>query len=334
MRASRLTHALDSGALSLPEGPVLAVGPRAGEDLSGLPPERVVAVQGFRPDHDALATRGLRVVPGLSDAPPAAAAVVFLPRSRDLARAWIAGAAARVAPGGPVAVDGQKTDGIDSLLTELRRHVALGEPVVRAHGKLAVFPAGPLPAEWNDAPRQVEGGWITRPGVFSADGPDPGSQLLAAALPPRLKGRGVDLGAGWGYLSHAALQREGVAALDLVEAEVAALECARLNVTDPRAAFHWADATRFRAARLADWVVMNPPFHAGRAADPALGAAFLTNAARILAPDGALWLVANRHLPYAAPLAALFRQVEEAGGDGTFRVLRCTRPAPQPGGRR
>jgi 16S rRNA (guanine1207-N2)-methyltransferase len=42
---------------------------------------------------------------------------------------------------------------------------------------------------------------VTRPGVFSADGPDPASQALAAHLPEKLPTRMVDLGAGWGWLS-------------------------------------------------------------------------------------------------------------------------------------
>jgi 16S rRNA (guanine1207-N2)-methyltransferase len=119
-----------------------------------------------------------------------------------------------------------------------------------------------------------------------------------------------------------------VRSLDVVEADHDALACAKVNLPDPRAAFHWADATRFRPARPADWVVMNPPFHAARTADPALGAAFLAAAARMLAPEGTLWLVANRHLPYAEALAAQFREVEEIGGTPAFRLTRAARPLP------
>jgi 16S rRNA (guanine1207-N2)-methyltransferase len=141
-----------------------------------------------------------------------------------------------------------------------------------------------------------------------------------------MKGHVVDLGAGWGYLARAVLTREGVAAVDLVEAEALALDCARRNVTDPRARFHWADALTFRPDRPADAVVCNPPFHAARAADPALGAAFIRAAAAMLSPAGTLWLVANRHLPYAPVLSESFREVEEIGGDGAFRLTRAARP--------
>lgn len=326
MRAERLSLALDQDVLRLPaEGPVLVAGAGGSDDLSALPPVRLAVVQGFRPDHDALAARGLRVTPDWPDG-PFAAALVSLPRSREAGLDRIARAAARVVPGGPVAVDGQKTDGIDATFRALRARVALSDPLAKAHGRLAVFPAGPDLSDWIAAPRELPGGYVTQAGVFAADGPDRGSQALAAALPPRLPGRGVDLGAGWGFLTTAALTRDGVRHIDLVEADHTALACARAAIADPRAAFHWADALSFRPAAFADWVLMNPPFHVGRVADPGLGQRFIRAAAGMLAPGGTLWLVANRPLPYVDTLATLFREVEEAGGDAAYRVTRATAP--------
>ena len=74
-------------------------------------------------------------------------------------------------------------------------------------------------------------------------------------------------------------------------------------------------------------VVMNPPFHSGRTANPALGKAFIAAAARMLAPSGQLWMVANRHLPYEATLEDLFGKVEEITGDNRFKILRAERPS-------
>lgn len=328
MQGERLRLAVETGALALPAaGTVLAAGPGGAQDLSALPRARVLAVQGMRPDHDALAARGFDVTPQMPGA-GIAAAVVFVPRARDAARDLVARAAAAVVSGGPVAVDGQKDAGIEPLLRDLAARVALGPPLVKAHGRLAVFPAGPDLSDWVAEPRPVAGGFVTRPGLFSADGPDAGSALLAAALPARLAGRGVDLGAGWGFLARAALQRDGVAHLDLVEADHAALACARANLPDPRAAFHWADALRWRPAREADWVVMNPPFHTGGRADPALGASFVAAAAGMLAPQGTLWMVANRHLPYAEALQRHFAEIEDIGGTAAFRLVRAARPRP------
>lgn len=329
MRSARLTLALDSGTISLPEGGTVAVfRPRIGDDLSLLGKDRVRVVQGFRPDHDHFAAQGYSVAARAEG--PAAAALVCLPRSKAEARALIAEACRVVAPGGPVIVDGQKTDGIDTICRDLREKVATTPALAKAHGRIFAFPAGPGFEEWQARATVTADGFVTVPGLFSADGPDPGSALLVRALPAKLPARIVDLGAGWGYLARAILSREGVRRLDLVEAEAAALDCARRNVDDPRAHFYWADATRFMPEAAVDAVICNPPFHAGRAADPALGSAFIRSAAGLLHPGGHLWLVANRHLAYGPALSECFREVAEIGGDGAFRLIHATRPVRAP----
>ena len=80
MRSSRLTLALDTGAITLPEtGRILVFRPLAGDDLSVFPKDRVSIIQGFRPDHDAFAAAGYDVA--VSATGEAAAALVCLPRS-------------------------------------------------------------------------------------------------------------------------------------------------------------------------------------------------------------------------------------------------------------
>ncbi|WP_295080705.1 class I SAM-dependent methyltransferase [Tabrizicola sp.] len=321
MRSARLSLALQTGALDLPsEGRIAVYRPRIGDDLSDLPRDRVTVLTGFKPDHDHLGS-----MYSVTEEPPYAAAIVCLPRSREAARGLIARAAAEVAPGGWIAVDGQKTDGIDTALKDLRARVDLSESLSKAHGKLASFQAGPDLSDWLAKSHQVDV-FQTLPGIFSADGPDPGSVLLASALPVKLGGKVADLGAGWGFLAAEVLKRPGVKKLDLVEAEADALDCAKVNITDPRARFHWADATTWRPETLLDVVVMNPPFHKGREADPALGAAFIRAARRMLAPSGELWLVANRHLPYDAVLSDNFLEVREVVTQGGFRVIQAIKP--------
>jgi 16S rRNA (guanine1207-N2)-methyltransferase len=46
----------------------------------------------------------------------------------------------------------------------------------------------------------------------------------------------------------------------------------------------------------------------------------------MLAPDGSLWLVANRHLPYDAVLAECFLDVRDIAGDSRFRVIQAIKP--------
>ena len=324
MRGTRIELALDSGVWVLPaRGDIAVFRPRTGDDLSALPKDRVVVLTGFRPDHDHFKALGFRTEP----TGQAAAALVCLPRAKPLARALIAEAAQVVVPGGMIAIDGQKTDGVEGVLKECRALGALvGEVVSKAHGKLAVCEAEARFMVWVAAD-SVTGGFVTRPGVFSADGPDAASVLLAGALPRDLPARVGDLGAGWGYLSHAVLARPSVQHLDVVEAEQVALDCAARNLGgDARVALHWADVLVFKPARPWGAVVMNPPFHNGRDADPALGLAFIRAAQKALAPDGVLWMVANRHLPYEPLLRELFRVVEEVTSDRAYRVFRAAYP--------
>jgi 16S rRNA (guanine1207-N2)-methyltransferase len=326
MQPSRLNLALETGALMLPPAGRIAVfRPRDGYDLAALPAERVEVIQGFKPDHDSFAAQGFATVAEATGG--YGAAVVCLPRAKAEARALIARAAATVAPGGLIAVDGQKTDGVDSVLKELRGRAELGEVLAKAHGKIAVFVnPGEAPfADWAEAaPRRLAEGFVTRPAAFSSGGVDPGSAALAAALPVKLPGKVADFGAGWGYLAAEVLKRDGVAEAHLIEAEHDALEAARANITDPRARFHWADATRFVPDTRFGAIVMNPPFHQGREADPGLGRAFIAAAARALLPSGTLWMVANRHLPYERTLAEVFRSVEELPGPPAFKIYRAS----------
>ena len=328
MSNPRIPLALDSADALPVSGQVLVIGARAASDLAPLPKERVTVVQGFRPDHDALAAQGWNVVADLGDTGQGfAAALIFLPRSRGQARGWVAEAACRVAQGGPVWIDGQKTDGVETMLKDIRSRLLVAVAISKAHGKIFRFGAAPVFDDWTEGVLHPAPGFTTRPGVFSAEKVDPGSALLAAALPDDLNGRIADLGSGWGWLSAQVLARPGVTELHLIEADHAAHDSAKQNITDPRAHFHWADVTQFRPGSKFDTVISNPPFHTGRAAEPALGVAFIAAAAGMLVPSGRFFLVANRHLPYEAALARHFGEVREVGGDGAFKLIAASRPA-------
>ncbi len=170
------------------------------------------------------------------------------------------------------------------------------------------------------APRDIEGLGRTQPGIFSWDRIDAGTALLLSKL-PAFKGQGADFGCGIGLLAGKVLESAAVTSLALVDIDRRAIEAARVNVTDPRAAFHWADLRGTEPA-LADleFVVMNPPFHDAGAEDRALGQVFIRRAAGALKKGGTCWLVANRHLPYEAVLAEHFKAVDLKGDAGGYKV--------------
>lgn len=320
----RLSLALETGGLLLPDDALVSVLlPVPDTDLSALPVGRVQIVQPMWPHFDHFQRMGFDCE-AASDA-PAAVVVLCIPRSKALARGLIYDACRRST--GVVVVDGVKTDGIDSLLRDVRKRVAVQGPLSKAHGKIFWFDAdADAFADWKTPETQHADGFVTAPGVFSADGIDPASALLASSLPKKIGRNIVDLGAGWGYLTAQILADPKIESFDVVEADHVSLACARQNLDDPRVRFHWADALTWKPSQRIDTVIMNPPFHSGRKADPALGREFIQTAARVLGPSGSLWMVANRHLPYEATLAAQFAQVQEAAGDNRFKVLHATRP--------
>ena len=329
MIGDRLPLALE--AVTLPDDGALAVlHPAIDADLSALPIDRVHVVSPMVTVCDAFAARGYTVSPELP-AGRFAATVVCLTRARAEARALISRAVAQTDSW--VIVDGQKTDGADSMLKAVRQRAEVGGPIAKAHGKVFWLHGGADFADWAAGPELHAGGFWTAPGVFSADGVDTASALLAEALPEAMVGTVADLGAGWGYLSAHVLTRD-VEAVHLVEAHDMALQCARHNVTDARAQFHWADATNWTPPALVDAVVMNPPFHTSRKGEPALGRAFIAAAARILRPHGALWMVANRHLPYEEALDQSFAKVVDLDGDARFKLVRAERPRSRSGAKR
>ena len=201
MTTDRWILALESGALNLPEaGRVLVLRARAEADLICL--GNVMAVQGFYPDHRRLRVRGIPV-----DVAPGGqfdAALVQIVKSKPESLSLVAEALVHVRPGGIVMVDGQKSEGIESLLKTIRGVLPVDDVLSKSHGKLFWLIRPEMLPEvilnWVAKPQEVEGGYITFPGMFSADGPDPGSDLLITLL-PQLKGRVADLGGGWGYIA-------------------------------------------------------------------------------------------------------------------------------------
>lgn len=320
----RLLHAFETGLLDPPPGPTLALRAQVSEGLLAL--NDVKALQTFHPEHIALQAAGVTTVDKVEGA--FATALVNLTRMRDESLALIAEAWDALEPGGVLLINGAKTDGIDAITKALRQHIELDQVIAKSHGKLVVATKSDVKLpDWQRAMalNTNSAGFQTATGMFSPDKIDEGSALLAAHFPNRLKGRVADLGAGWGWLSQAALEAcDGIEEIHLIEAEARALDAARVNIRDPRAQFHWADVAGVKDKF--DAVITNPPFHADRKPDPSIGLGFIRTAAKLLKPSGKLMLVANRMLPYEETLEALFRRVERREQSNRFKVFEATKP--------
>ncbi len=331
-----------TGALAWPrEAQALFVHARSGLALRDLPRNRLVCEQSFKPWADALQRGGWTIAsdPGDRQFP---LTLLLPPRQREQARADLARAARRTSMGGAIVASMSNNEGARSIEGDMKRLLGSVQSLSKHHCR--VFWATPreesldraLLEQWMqlDAPRSITNGrFLSRPGVFAWDRIDAASELLAAHLPEDLSGRCADLGAGYGFLSVEILARcPRVTALDLYEADARALDLARTNLAhDPRAAsvpldWIWHDVTTGLPRRY-DAIVMNPPFHQGRADRPELGRAFIASAADALVARGRLLLVANRHLPYESVLRERFAPVCTLADAQGFKVIEAVMSA-------
>lgn len=326
-----LFHPLKAGLLDMPNGGRwIAAGLGAGLSLPADFGAGLTVVQGFKPDHDALRRAGFQVMPGWPDAtaPRFDGAMILLGRHRGQNERWLHEAVIRLRPGALVLVAGGKTEGAQSFARRLKPLLPDVGTIAKHHGLAMWFrrpddaAAASLFPPADEA--RIDGRFRTAAGMFSHDRIDAGSHLLAAHLPQGLAGAVADFCAGWGYLSaEVAARCPGVASIDLYEADHAALQAARENLAGcPVAvAFHWHDLAAEPVERKYAAIVMNPPFHAGRKAEPSLGQAMIRRAASGLKQGGRLFMVANRQLPYEDELAHHFRSVEKPAEEGGFKIL-------------
>jgi 16S rRNA (guanine1207-N2)-methyltransferase len=286
-------------------------------------------------DPPGAATQTSPLIPGstpLEDVAPGSVdeIMVYAPPGVLERRHTLALALRALKPGGRLDVMAAKDKGGSRLKKELQAFgVEVGESAKAHHRRCVVIRpetlTGVEAAVAAGAPRRVEGleAW-SQPGVFAWDRVDPGSALLAQTL-PALKGAGADLGCGHGALATVALRAPAVTALRLVDLDRRAVEAARKNVEDLRATFEWADARTLDETGDLDFVISNPPFHDGGAEDKRLGQAFIRKAAGLLKKGGALWLVANRHLPYEAEINAAFKRMRMVADKGGYKVFEAVK---------
>jgi 16S rRNA (guanine1207-N2)-methyltransferase len=263
-----------------------------------------------------------------------AMALVLAGRHRGQNELRIAEAIERTGAGGLIVVAGSKDDGIASLRKRLAELVEIEGALPKYHGLAFWFRREGEAEKAASALRAVnpillvEERFRTAPGMFSHDRIDAGSRLLVENLPADLSGTVADFCAGWGFVAaEVATRFPAVSALDLFEADFEALDAARANLqgTAARKEFFWTDLLAEPVERRYDAVVMNPPFHRGRAAEPDIGAGMIRAAAKALKQGGRLVMVANRQLPYEAVLKAVFSNCGEITRDGGFKVLSARR---------
>jgi 16S rRNA (guanine1207-N2)-methyltransferase len=168
------------------------------------------------------------------------------------------------------------------------------------------------------------------PGSFAHGRLDKGTALLLEYLQSAqgealgISGRVLDFGCGVGVIGLVLKQTNPSIHLTMVDTSASALESTRLSLQ--RNGF---EADVFPADGLGkitgpyDWIISNPPFHAGIAADLGIAKQMIARAPDILSKQGRMLLVCNRHLPYEAWIDESFRNREQVCENREFKVILC-----------
>ncbi len=311
---------------------VLCVGVAEPLPIDELIGAEITYVQGFRPDFLKLQRSGCDVVPKVPDRGDFDAVLVRLGRHRGQNEAWLVEARNLVNEDGLILAGGGKTDGAVSLRKRIAKAGIAVDHASLNHGAVFWFKAAgsaALSDLVSPSVTTVEGRFVTAPGMFSHGKIDEGSRLLAQYLPDDLTGDIADFCAGWGYLSAQVAERSScIDSLHLYEADYASIEAAKSNVQASeglQTEFFWHDLVNEPVNHRYNAIVMNPPFHTGRKAEPELGIRLIEVAYDALENKGQLLLVANLQLPYENALKSKFRNVETVVEDVRYKVLKATR---------
>lgn len=263
-------------------------------------------------------------------------AIVWLPKEKKLTEYLLASLAALLPSEAPVWLVGEKRSGIKSIHKTIAAPWGAVQKIADGnHSSLLVMrltaqqaaidltdflvtkalPQPPL------EPLQL----ASYPGVFAYPGIDAGSAMLLEHLPQFKAGTLLDFACGHGVLG-AWLQRQQpdlkVSYLDVSAMALAA--CAKtLELNQLQGELIAADRLSAELPSY-DVIVSHPPFHTGQATDYSIGQQFLRNARQHLKPNGELWLVANRFLPWPELIEESFGHCERIAQDNKFAVYLAT----------
>jgi 16S rRNA (guanine1207-N2)-methyltransferase len=168
---------------------------------------------------------------------------------------------------------------------------------------------------------------FTRPGVFSWEHADEATIALAGVMQIERGQDVLDIGCGAGALGIVASSLSGGGRVCMTDVDTEAVRCGRRTALHANAHVDvmLSDVASAVIDQRFDVVVTNPPFHAGKATDLLLPQRFIDDAWTVLAPQGRLYLVANRTLPYERYIAQKFGNIATAYEDSRFKVLTAMR---------
>jgi 16S rRNA (guanine1207-N2)-methyltransferase len=165
------------------------------------------------------------------------------------------------------------------------------------------------------------------PSVFAQGKLDEGTRLLIEALEVQPTDEALDIGCGAGYIGLYIARLASNGFVTMVDASLASIALARHNIAESglrNISVLAGDGAQAVLSQRFDLVVTNPPFHQGGIQTTEIAERFMREASQVLRPGGRFYLVANRFLKYEPTLRAHFKEINEAGGNTRFKVLRAS----------
>lgn len=317
---------------------LLVVNPPAQDSLAALAPARVVThdyrvAQSLRTQLQERLCYGLQILTDQSHD----AALVFMPKSKGELSLLLVFVNSLISPGAPVYLVGEKKQGIAS---GAKRLAELGEQTFKVdsakHCQLwctRTSPEkGPVSFQLQDwfeqytvSIGQEDYDFASIPGVFSYERLDEGSAMLIDSMieapAKRIQGRTLDFGCGSGPIGIVAKKRNPDIALEMVDINWLALECAKRScaLNGVEASVYASDGWSDIDGRF-DTVLSNPPFHSGVATEYQTTEHFIRGAYDHMNRYASLMLVANAFLKYPGLIESRFGRCDTLNESSRFKV--------------
>lgn len=259
-------------------------------------------------------------------------AVLFLPKSRELANYLINALASRL-PGGELFLVGEKRGGIEGAAKQLH---ALGKPrkldsarhcqlwqvhIDEAPQALDLYA---LAQRYELTVGEQALSVISLPGVFSHGRLDRGTALLLEHLNGLPRGHMLDFGCGAGVLGASIKQRYPDSQLTLLDVDAFATASSRLTLAANGLEAEVITGDGIDAApHHLDAILSNPPFHTGVHTHYQAAEHLLKNAGEHLKKGGELRLVANSFLRYQPLIEAALGNCHTLAQGQGFKIYRA-----------
>lgn len=265
---------------------------------------------------------------------PFEAAVVFLPKARELTNYLLNALASRLA-GRELFLVGEKRSGIEAAAKQLSpfgrarkldsaRHCQLWQVTVEDAPQAVSLEslAQHYEVEMEDGPLKV----VSLPGVFSQGRLDRGSALLLENIDKLPSGNLLDFGCGAGVLGAAVKRRYPHNNVIMLDVDAFATASTRLTLAANGLEAEVLTGDGIDAAPMGlSTILSNPPFHVGVHTDYQATENLLRKARQHLKSGGELRLVANAFLKYQPIIEEHFGVCAiRAQGNG-FRIYRAKR---------